>query len=81
MPRGTAGRNGPAVISHGDFTHLLEAFAFQLDHIRGSHHFYFHPQVSEALSLQPHRGEAKPYQIRQFLDLVGRYNLQLEDQS
>jgi len=24
---------------------------------------------------------AKPYQIRQFLKLVGRYNLQLEDEA
>jgi hypothetical protein len=31
------------------------------------------------LNIQAHRGEAKPYQIRQFLDLVERYNLQLED--
>jgi hypothetical protein len=28
--------------------------------------------------LQPVRGEAKPYQIRQFLRLVQRYNFRLE---
>lgn len=66
-------------VDFGDFTHLVEAFGFQLDHVRGSHHFYFHSRVSEVLNLQPHHGEAKPYQVRQFLDLVERYNLQLED--
>jgi len=68
-------------VDFGDFTHLIEAFGFQLDHVRGSHHFYFHPGVAEVLNLQPYRGEAKPYQIRQFLDLVERYNLQLEDRT
>ena len=29
--------------------------------------------------MQSVRGEAKPYQIRQFLRLVERYNLKLED--
>ncbi|MEZ4568899.1 MAG: hypothetical protein R2849_00910 [Thermomicrobiales bacterium] len=33
--------------------------------------------MPELLNIQPSRGEAKPYQIRQFLDLVERYNLQL----
>jgi hypothetical protein len=28
---------------------------------------------------RPHRGEAKPYQIRQFLSIVEKYDLKLED--
>jgi len=27
------------------------------------------------------RGQAKPYQVRQFMKLVERYNLQLEDDA
>ena len=35
----------------------------------------------ELVNLQDVGGEAKPYQIRQVLRLVERYNLQLEDRS
>jgi hypothetical protein len=31
------------------------------------------------VNLQSYKGEAKAYQIRQFLRLVERYNLHLED--
>jgi len=39
-----------------------------------------HPQVfvPALLNLQEVRGEAKPYQIRQFLRIIERYNLQME---
>jgi hypothetical protein len=45
----------------------------------GSHHIYLHPQIAEKLSLQPLRGEAKPYQIRQFLALAEKYHLKPEE--
>lgn len=59
---------------------LVEAFGFELDRVRGSHHIYKHEDVSEFLNLQSIGGEAKPYQVRQFLDLVEEYNLSLEDE-
>jgi hypothetical protein len=31
------------------------------------------------MNLQPMRGQAKPYQVRQLLKLVERYDLKLED--
>ena len=58
---------------------LVEAFGFRLSRVRGSHHIFAHPDVNELVNLQNVKGEAKPYQIRQFLKLVERYNLQLED--
>jgi len=62
-----------------DFRRLVEAFGFQLMRSSGSHMVFAHPDVEEHLSLQPRRGEAKPYQIRQFLALVEQYNLSLGD--
>ena len=47
----------------------------------GSHHVFVHPDVRELLNLQEIRGQAKPYQIRQFLRLVERYALSLEDEQ
>ncbi|MFH1515334.1 MAG: hypothetical protein ABIG42_07730 [bacterium] len=38
---------------------------------------FAHPEVSELINLQNMDGKAKPYQIRQFLQLVERYHLDL----
>ena len=56
-----------------------EAFGFRLSRINGSHHIYVHDNVSELVNLQNVNGQAKPYQIRQLLRLIERYNLQMED--
>jgi predicted RNA binding protein YcfA (HicA-like mRNA interferase family) len=64
-----------------DFRRLVEAFGFQLHRVGGSHFRYAHPNLGEILNLQPLGRQAKPYQIRQLLDLVDRYNLTLEDES
>jgi predicted RNA binding protein YcfA (HicA-like mRNA interferase family) len=59
---------------------LVEGFGFRLSRVNGSHHIFVHPEIAELVNLQEVRGEAKPYQIRQFLKLVERYNLSLEDE-
>ncbi len=61
-----------------DFLRLVLAFGFRLARVRGSHHILVHPGVPEPINLQEYDGEAKPYQIRQFLRLVLQYNLRLE---
>ena len=60
---------------------MVEGFGFRLDRISGSHHIFIHPAVQELVNLQEVKGEAKPYQIRQFLRIVERYNLRLEDEG
>jgi hypothetical protein len=66
-------------IAFDDMKNLLIGLGFQLDRIRGSHHIFRHRAIPEMLNLQEVHGEAKPYQIRQFLRLVERHNLQLEE--
>jgi hypothetical protein len=66
-------------VAFHDLENLLNGFGFQFVRESGSHHIYIHPSVSELLNLQDVRGESKPYQIRQFLRLIERYNLILED--
>ena len=58
---------------------LVEAFGFTLARVSGSHHIFSHPDVPEVVNLQEVGGQAKPYQIRQFLKLVEQYNLTLEE--
>ena len=60
---------------------LLEAFGFRLTRISGSHHIFTHPAIAELINMQEVDGEAKPYQVRQFLRLVERYNLTMEDEG
>ena len=57
---------------------LVEAFGFEPKRTSGSHHIFVHPDVPELLNLQEIRGQAKPYQIRQFLRLVERYALSMK---
>ena len=56
---------------------LIEAFGFRLARVRGSHHVFDHPDVLEAVNIQNRKGKAKPYQVRQYLELVEQYNLEL----
>ena len=58
---------------------LVEAFGFRLARINGSHHIFTHPEIKELVNLQNVGGQAKPYQIKQFLRLVERYDLRMED--
>jgi hypothetical protein len=58
---------------------LVEAFGFRLLRVSGSHHIYGRSGIAEQLNLQNVGGKAKPYQIRQFLKLVERYNLSIEE--
>lgn len=66
-------------VRFNDMIDLVEGFGFRLDRRRGSHHLFVHPDVPEVLSLQPEGGQAKAYQIRQFLRLIEEYELRLEE--
>ena len=57
---------------------LAHAFGYRLSRTKGSHHIFVHPRIKELMNLQDVGGKAKPYQIRQLLDIVERYNLTLE---
>lgn len=60
---------------------LAKAFGFRLSRVNGSHHIFVRDDVPELLSLQDVGGEAKPYQTKQFLRLVERYNLSLGEEG
>lgn len=64
-------------VRFSDALTLARALGFQLDHTEGSHHILRHPRVPELLNLQAVRGQAKPYQLKQLLHLIERYNLTL----
>ena len=66
-------------VRFSDLVRLLEALGFEQRRTSGSHHIYAHNEVTELVNLQEVGGQAKPYQLRQLLRLVERYDLRLEE--
>ena len=71
--------SGSKNISFHDMVTLVEAFGFSLSRSKGSHFIFSHPQIPELVNLQEKNGKTKPYQVRQFLELVEKYDLELGD--
>lgn len=71
--------SGSKNIRFNELAAVVEAFGFRLARVSGSHHIYEHPVVPEIVNIQDYKGKAKPYQIRQFLELVEQYNLSIGD--
>jgi predicted RNA binding protein YcfA (HicA-like mRNA interferase family) len=72
--------SGSKNISFNEMVALIEAFGFRLSRVRGSHFIFVHPLLPELVNLQEKNGKAKPYQVREFLQLVEQYDLELGDQ-
>lgn len=65
-------------ISFSDLQYLLGKLGFTLARTKGSHHIYEHDALEEIVNIQNDKGNAKPYQIRQILQLVEAYGLELK---
>lgn len=66
-----------AAMRFSDFERILKPFGFELDRINGSHHLYKHAAVPRRLSIQPRGGQAKPYEIDRFLNMVEDFGLEM----
>ena len=53
---------------------VLNGLGF-VERVRGGHHIFVHPDLAEIINVQPIRGKAKPYQVRQVRELILRYRL------
>ena len=69
--------SGSMNISFKDFVSLLKAFGFQLSRTHGSYYIFKHRNIQELINIQNVRGKVKPYQIKQFLELIEKYDLQI----
>ncbi len=69
----------PQNVRFGEMVTLVRAFGFRLLRTSSSHHIFGRDGIPEQINLQEVNGKAKSYQIRQFLKLVERYNLTLDD--
>jgi len=65
-------------VGFNDMVMLLECYCFYLTRVSGSHHIFVNPDIRELVNIQNVSGQVKPYQIKQFLRLVEKYNLQVK---
>jgi hypothetical protein len=54
---------------------IAEAFGFQFKGGRGSHRIYYQEGIRELLNFQNVNGKAKPYQVRQLIKIIEKYDL------
>ena len=71
--------SGSKNVRFSEISSCAEAFGFVLDRVNGSHHIFIHPDIPELINLQNVNRMAKPYQIKQLLKIIEKYNLHLED--
>ncbi len=67
--------NPRAPIAFRDFEKLLRAFGFDHDRTKGSHQLWIHAKHKLIMNVQVSGKEAKPYQVKQFLELVEKHGL------
>lgn len=70
--------SGSKNIKFSEAVAVAEAFGFRFSRINGSHNIYVHAGIPELVNLQNNKGKAVPYQVRQLLQIIERYNLQME---
>lgn len=63
-------------LSFNEVQRLIEQLGFRQVSISRLHFIYAHDQIRELLSLQNVDGKVKPWQVRQVLYLVHKYQLQ-----
>jgi hypothetical protein len=69
----------PKNVSFRDLCRLAEKFGFRLRAQKGSHCVFTRTGVMELLNFQSVGGNAKPYQVRQLINIVEKYDLEMEE--
>jgi hypothetical protein len=68
-------------IRFNDVCRAAELFGFRFKGGKGSHRIYVHNSVNDFLNFQNVGGWAKPYQVKQFLKIIDKYNLLKEENN
>ncbi len=59
---------------------LLRSLGFT-ERINGSHHIFTQSGIEDILNLQPKKGKAKAYQVKQVRNVIVKYNLGGQDED
>jgi len=73
-------RRSPNNVRFTTLCAVVEAIGYELRRVSGSHRVYRHATRRELpmINLQPKQGKAKPYQVREVLDIIDTYSLEVE---
>ena len=74
-------KSSPKSVRFERICKVIELFGFRLRGKRGSHRIYVRKGIREMLNFQNVGGKAKPYQVKQFIKVVEKYNLLEEEDS
>ena len=66
-------------VRYSDFVMLIKTYVFRRTRGNGSHEIYRRKDIMDIVNIQNDNGQAKSYQVKQFLSLIEKYNLKLED--
>jgi len=73
-------QDNPHNVRFDEICKLAEVFGFKYRGGRGSHKVYSQKGIPEILNFKNVKGMAKPYQVRQFLQIIEEYNLTMKEE-
>lgn len=73
--------NNPQDVRFSDICKLSELFGFSFKGGKGSHRAYTREGIDVILNFQNVNGKAKPYQVRQLLNIVADFNLEINEEA
>jgi hypothetical protein len=65
----------PTNVRFEELCRAAESFGFKFKGGKGSHRIFVREGIKELLNFQDVKGKGKPYQVRQFIKLIEKYNL------
>ncbi len=68
-------KRNPADVRFEEICKTAELFGFRFRGGKGSHRIFVRAEVREMLNFQEVKGKAKPYQVKQFIRVIEKYNL------
>ncbi len=74
-------KRNPKNVRFEKLCNAAEGFGFKFRGGKGSHRIYVREGVEELLNFQNIKGKAKPYQVRQLIRVVEKYDLLEEDEN
>jgi len=68
-------KRNPANVNFEELCTAAGSFGFKFRGGKGSHRVFVRKGIREMLNFQNVRGKAKPYQVKQFIRIIEKYNL------
>ncbi|PIU56112.1 MAG: hypothetical protein COS87_03115 [Chloroflexi bacterium CG07_land_8_20_14_0_80_45_17] len=68
-------KKNPANVRFEEICKIAKLFGFRFRGGKGSHRIFVRAGIREMLNFQEVKGKTKPYQVKQFIRIIEKYNL------